>query len=380
MSQHTVGADEEATIELTPSIISCYPMSAMAPAESEIECQVLTAMVGQGARIRVTGKINGSRCSTVNGRIYGNLFSAQIAIPEDVEFGDEFTFDVELPGNDCDDESTPIPCTPAVTVSNRRWSQETARRGDLLTLTGDVAGLRTGMDVEIVIYEYDTDELHDELIALPARIDDGSFEVSWEFDYVEETDRIHTEEQLSEAGRNYSPPEFFFAVRVGGVEFGSEQPEPRLEFQDWIELALRDGANLPIPGQAYRITTADGNVIEGELDDQGLAVVEDIPPGPYGVEYPDLIDEVEFDEEPDEESSESSTDEQSNDQSEDEAPPAEEDDLDLDDEDEAEAEDVSDDDEEDEDDDSEFPLDELPLDDLPTGDLPSGSPPQNPLG
>lgn len=55
----------------------------------------------------------------------------------------------------------------------------------------------------------------------------------------------------------------------------------------WIEIALVDG-DIPIKGERYVLTDAEGQVHEGILDDQGYARVESIVSGHCKLEFPDI--------------------------------------------------------------------------------------------
>lgn len=57
---------------------------------------------------------------------------------------------------------------------------------------------------------------------------------------------------------------------------------------DWVEIVLKDEAGEPAAGVKYRITLADGSVREGELDNEGKARVEGLPPGDHKITFPDL--------------------------------------------------------------------------------------------
>jgi hypothetical protein len=56
----------------------------------------------------------------------------------------------------------------------------------------------------------------------------------------------------------------------------------------WIEIRLVGEDDGPIPGQRYRIELPDGSVRGGQLDGEGRARVEEIPPGSCQVTFPDL--------------------------------------------------------------------------------------------
>lgn len=63
------------------------------------------------------------------------------------------------------------------------------------------------------------------------------------------------------------------------------EPEPELH---WLELELVDDRDPPRPvaGEPYRVRLPDGKTIEGTLDEEGRALLEELPPGECTVEFP----------------------------------------------------------------------------------------------
>jgi hypothetical protein len=57
----------------------------------------------------------------------------------------------------------------------------------------------------------------------------------------------------------------------------------------WVEIQLLDLEGLPMAGERYEATLPDGSTRKGELDDQGIARLEDVsPPGTCHWRFPDL--------------------------------------------------------------------------------------------
>ncbi len=69
--------------------------------------------------------------------------------------------------------------------------------------------------------------------------------------------------------------------------FKQPPPEEAKELS-WIEIELVGEDDKPIPGEAYRVTLADGSVASGTLDEKGFVRVEGIEPGTCRVTFPDL--------------------------------------------------------------------------------------------
>jgi len=116
---------------------------------------------------------------------------------------------------------------------------------------------------------------------------DSKIEVQWEYEYHEDTDEIPTEEELQEYGRHYNPPEYFFMIRFEDVEYGEGQQSGLLTFKDYVDIELTNGMGEPVADAEYVLTYADGTERRGNLDAEGRARVDDVPPGGYTVMFPD---------------------------------------------------------------------------------------------
>jgi hypothetical protein len=256
----TKSTDTEHKIELESALISASWRFGKAIAGQSVSFEVLTAFVGEGAPIKITGKSeNGKKLGKIKDVIKRNKYVGEFEIPEDTEIDDMVYFEVELPKNDLEGESNRIPVFPPVQVFNLKWSAKEARRGDILTLSADVNGLRDKEEVTVVIYEYDRDGAHDKIIELPATVKNKRIELQWEFEYHENTDEIPTQEELQKYGKTYNPPEYFFTVKVEDTEFGKQAQESGLlEFKDWIEIEVLDSLGRPLSGDEFVLILADG--------------------------------------------------------------------------------------------------------------------------
>ena len=65
----------------------------------------------------------------------------------------------------------------------------------------------------------------------------------------------------------------------------SEDPEPT---KHWLKVILRNEAGEAMAGESYRVVLADGQEMEGELDQDGVAKIPDIPGGPCQWSFPRL--------------------------------------------------------------------------------------------
>lgn len=285
----TKSTDSEHEIELDSYLIFASWRSNRAITGQNAVVEVSTAFVGNGAKIKIkVMNESGKKLSKIKDVIKNNSYVGEIEIPEDVEIDEKIYFEVELPDNNLKGESEKIQVFPPVNVFNMKWSAKEARRGDTLTLSAETNGVRDHTDVVVTIYEYDRDSAHDRIVELPATIKGNKMEIQWEYEYHEDTDEIPSKEELDKYGGAYNPPEYFFTVKVGEVEFGKEQESKLLEFKDWIEIELKDPEGKPCADEEYVLYLPDGKERRGKLNSDGVAKEKDIPPGPCSVDFPEV--------------------------------------------------------------------------------------------
>jgi len=287
--KYNKGTDSEHEIKLDSQLIYAAWRRGHARAGGTASFEVGTAFVGNGAKIKITGKSDGrTKLGKISDEIKNNKYIGEFEIPEDAEIDDMIYFEVKLSKNGLSGESNRIPVLPPVVVSDMKWSAEEARRGDLLTLSAKVQGCDDGDEGKLIIYEYDRDGVHDRITEIPIKVQDNKIETKWEYEYHEDTDEIPTDEELREYGKSYNPPEYFFLIEIDGQRFGEEQESGLLEFKDSIEIELSDAQGNPIAEAEYKIIMADGRELEGKLDKMGTARIAQVPPGRFSVEFKDI--------------------------------------------------------------------------------------------
>ncbi|MEW6015569.1 MAG: hypothetical protein AB1690_09615 [Candidatus Zixiibacteriota bacterium] len=279
--------DEEHKEKLEPSLITATWKQGFAIAGQQALFEVFTAFVGNGAEIKVTGKSeNGDKLGKIKDTIFNNCYVGKFDIPDDTDMDDLIYFEIDFPKNGISGESNRIPVYPPVKVTNMKWSAKEARRGDVLTLSAEVYGVKDKTEATVTIYEYDRDGLNDRIVELPVEVKNQKIEVKWEYQYFEDTDEIPSEWELQEYGKSYNPPEYFFTVKLGDTEYGKKQESGLLLFKDWIEVELLDSNSQPVPNQDYILRLPDGTEKRGQLDGDGKARVEDVPPGKFRIVFP----------------------------------------------------------------------------------------------
>ncbi len=283
--EFTKATDSEHEIELESTLVSVSWRTGAAIAGQTTGFEITTAFVGQGAPINVTGQTTGGTdLGKVKGVVKNNRFIGEFALPEDLERGDEAYFEASLSQNGLDGESGRIPVHPPILCSNLRWDPSEARRGDLVTLAAEIKGLADATEVVVVIYEYDANGAHDKIAELPASVTGQKLELQWAYEYHEDTDELPTQEEMEEYGGNYTAPAYFFTIKFQGCELGRSDEPALLRFKDWIELECENPFGDPASEADYTLTLPDGSERSGQLNSDGKALIEGVPPGPCSVE------------------------------------------------------------------------------------------------
>lgn len=168
-------------------------------------------------------------------------------------------------------------------VYHARWSKQEARVGDLVDLSAETEGYADGSTARIEIWERDVngaDELADEL---QTAVEGGRISAQWKYRYREERD-VSSAQQGPDS---YSDPEHYFIVHVGDDRARSGQ----LKHRDTIEIELKDQDDTPIADETYILHLPNGEVRKGKLDANGYRKEENLPPGKYDIEFPEIKDE-----------------------------------------------------------------------------------------
>ncbi len=277
----TKSTDTEHEIKLDSTLISASWRCGAAVAGQTAKLEVITSFVGNGAKIKITGKTeNGTNLGKISDTISNNVYVGELDVPEDIDLDDEAYFEVELSKNGLSGESSRIPCVLPAEISNMQWSASEAGRGDILTLSADIENVRTQTEVLITIYEHDEDGAHDKITDFPGVVRSNRIEVKWEYEYFEDVDEVPTEEERQKYGRSYNPPEYFFTIKVYDIEYGREQESGLLTFKDWIEIRVLNYTG----NESYVLHLADGSERKGTFGEDGTAREEDVSPGRCSIE------------------------------------------------------------------------------------------------
>jgi len=278
MNEYPRSTDEAHEIQLDSAIIHALWGHSQASVGDEVPVEVYTHFVGDSSDIRITVRnSSGRRLDRLEGQVYRNRFSHVYTVSD--RAAEAIYFEAELRDHGLTLQSEEMAIVPPVTITNAQWSEQEARRGDILELTADVEGAPDGTEATIEIYEHDADEAHDFITRFSAMVDNGGIETQWAYEYHEDTDEIPSDWQLEDS---YSPPEYFFRVIIGS----NEGESGLLEFKDWVEISVMGPDGNPAVDEEYVVHLPDGSERSGQLDSDGYAREEDIPPGNYIVTFP----------------------------------------------------------------------------------------------
>lgn len=175
-------------------------------------------------------------------------------------------------------------------LTRLRWSKSEARQGDTVTLSASASNLPTGAIVAVDIYEYDADSEHDKVGEVSGVVEDEKIRIDWNYEYHRDEDEVNTDAEGRRLDEKYRYPEYYFVMHTLGRSFGDSDEPGLLRFKSWIEISLRVANGEPGRRRSYKVTLPDGSVAEGNLDEEGKARLDNVPPGLCLVEFPTEID------------------------------------------------------------------------------------------
>jgi len=285
MTEYQKSTDLIHQIPMGSKIVHAFWIDRVVCVADKADLEVWTHFVGTGSDIEITAvDKNNKTAGSIKGKVYADFFAGSITVPE--KAAEELTFTANLPKHNLELKSGPCRVIPQISITNLKWGQKEARRGDVVKLTADAQNIVDGTEVMLLIYEFDRDDAHDFITKFPCRVQNAKITAEWEYEYHEDTDEIPTDEQMQKSGRTYNPPEYFWVVDLHGKRFGEKQESGLLGFKDWIEIKLMDVNGDAVANVDYKLHLPDGSVRDGQLNNRGTAMEKDVPPGKYHVEFP----------------------------------------------------------------------------------------------
>jgi hypothetical protein len=279
-TQYSKPSDQTHRIKVDSAVIRAQWLCGRAWAGAEAPFEVRTALVGDGAEVKVrlvndAGKVLEKKSD----KILSNRCRGTIAVPSKVKLGDMLRLEVELPKHGLDAESGEVPAGPVIQARKLAWDKKEARRGDTVVMKAEFIDLPDRTQAGVTIYEYDPEGLHDPVAEIPAAVKNDRLELKWEFK-PRDAGTILTAEELRPYGKNYRAPEYFFTVTIDGTRIGTKQESGLLRFADVVDFILKDSDDTPVPDAECIITGPDGKEVKAKSDKEGRVLVKDFPPGP----------------------------------------------------------------------------------------------------
>nr|MBN2276482.1 PAAR domain-containing protein [candidate division Zixibacteria bacterium] len=157
-------------------------------------------------------------------------------------------------------------------ITKAAWSEKQAAVGDKVKLQVETAGVKSGTPATLEIFIRDANFADRMLDAIETKLKGDKIEEEWELKVDEKLLKIN--ESKEEQG-GYSMPSYYFRAKIGDLLARSGI----LDYQDYIELKIKDDEGNPVKGAKYKVFLTNGAVRQGTLDDNGYAKVERVPPG-----------------------------------------------------------------------------------------------------
>lgn len=162
-------------------------------------------------------------------------------------------------------------------ITKAAWSAKEAAIGDKVKIQIETAGIESGEKAAIQIFIKDANFADHEFGKIETKVDSGRIEREWELKVDE---KLFNAQEYKE-GKNYSNPYYYFVVETAEMR----QRSGLLKYKDWIELELKDDDGKPVGGAEYEVKLPNGQIRRGNLDSNGTARVENIPPGEVKVSF-----------------------------------------------------------------------------------------------
>jgi hypothetical protein len=272
-------------IKVQSNLIYALWNCGIAHADTEAPFIVKTALVGEGAEIKIKLKDDkGKTLEKKSDKIHGNCYRGSIGIPENVRMDAMLYLEVELPKNGLNGESNQVPAGPAIKAKSMKWSQTEVKRGDVVKMQAEFIDLPDKTEAIVRVYEYDQAGNNDPVVSIPTEIKGNKLEVQWEYQYHDDTIQIPTQDDLQPYSKNYQQPQYFFVVDIEGALLGTKQESGLLKFKDEVMIRLLKEDGEPCANAQYTLHMADGTQQDGTADGNGIVELQKNIPGPYVIE------------------------------------------------------------------------------------------------
>lgn len=162
-------------------------------------------------------------------------------------------------------------------ISDIRWSTNRIKDDEKVKLQVKLIGFENGSPAKLRIFEQGPSGRGELFAELDAKINDDAIEVEWQYPWEDQTP-----EQAVKKLPSYYVPRYYFECVAGQSRSRSDL----LDYRTTIEFSLKDADDNEVPDAPYLVHLCNGEVRDGTLDSHGKAKIDNVPPGPWAVEFP----------------------------------------------------------------------------------------------
>jgi uncharacterized Zn-binding protein involved in type VI secretion len=171
-------------------------------------------------------------------------------------------------------------------VHAARWEKAEARTDESVRFSARTSGFENGTPATVQIVQSDLHGADVVVQTVSTYVQQGAIEGEYVFAHLQTTDR-KVPLSTHERHETYSAPRFYFEVIVDNCTARSGF----LEYQDYLEIELRNEQDEAVPRAEYFVQMPHGGVRTGKLDADGFGREDNLPPGKCLVQFTNLTDQ-----------------------------------------------------------------------------------------
>jgi uncharacterized Zn-binding protein involved in type VI secretion len=165
-------------------------------------------------------------------------------------------------------------------IVNAQWSTRKAKIDDTVKIHVDVIGIDSGTKAKLEIHKRDPNISDIVCTSIDAEVKNNAVDAQWKIEYSgNEGDPIMKDATNT---MKYSSPQFFFVVTIDDLH----ERSGFLNVSDDLEIVLKNETGKAIPNEKYIARLSSGEISKGQLDQNGKAVIKNIPAGKSSVSFP----------------------------------------------------------------------------------------------
>ncbi len=295
MAEFQGQTDNILKIQVKSTLVYCRWGAAEVSTGGNASLEVLTALVGEGANIKIAIKdLEGNAVDNLTGKILSNQF--RLPYKTKANKTGAIYAEVELPDHNLKGKTSKLGVTPPVTFENLKWLDakdkaitEVTER-DQVKLTADVKGLRDGAMVDFqVIVDFGHHTGGEKMgMVCSSAVKGNKAEVIWKADAKKNPENILTHADLAKDGLEYVQPTLTFEVSSMGVKAVSKEVK-LIHNMVLLYQVSEDNAGV-FEGKKISVVGPDGKKADYTIPANGRIEIEKSLPGLYQVDNTEIRD------------------------------------------------------------------------------------------